>query len=265
MTHPHHFPSSLKIWTKTFLKRFSKGKLTGNSLVSLNAPDLIAGQRSACGFLKGAGVFAFTVVAAGAATITSNFDFSIDKSYGEIVTSQEVFDTNYLTAPVAQFDSTIGILESFTITWTLSGTYLGNLSTGGGVSSEYNGSFLVGGLASPSVTAASGGGGFGNGGGPGTLIELPFTGLGNPISYTQTFLVSDVGTSYEQGVLDAVIGKGTVPLRWSTPLIIRGNWSNLAVNGSGSATIVYTYAVPEASSLAAILFAAIPLSLRRRR
>lgn len=198
-----------------------------------------------------------------AATVSHDVQFIIAGTYGSVTGSQQVFSDTFLTASVPAFDSTLGTLESFSITWFLSGSFSGTLSTGGGASSGYNGPYLIDGTESPGIVSATGGGGNGGGGGPGTVVNLPLTAPSNPTSFTQTFSVAAVGT-YPQAVLDAVTGTDPVALRWNTPLIINGDFSALTVTGNASATISYNY-VPEASSFAFSFIALGSACIRRKR
>lgn len=193
----------------------------------------------------------------------SPFPISISQSYGAVTGPQEVFNSSFLTAQLPAFDSTLGTLESFSVTWTLEGIYSGTLSTGGGVGSSYSGPFLIATIAVPNATNP--GGGNGNGGAPGTMLSIPFASSSAQTSYTATFAVADAGTVYPQGILNAVTGPGPVTHNWNTPLTITGNWSDLTVTGNASAAISYTYSIPEASTFALGLAALGSACLRRRR
>jgi len=193
--------------------------------------------------------------------------FTINQTYGAMTTSQIVFDSIYLTASLPAFDTTLGTLESFTVTWSLSGLYSGTLSTGGGVGSSYSAPFSIASFTVPNpISSSNPGGGNGNGGGPGTVLSIPFTAPSNPVSFERTLNAADAGTLYDQGILNAVTGTAPVTHSWSTPLTITGNWSNLTVTGNASASISYTYSpIPEASTFALGLAALGTACLRRRR
>lgn len=212
-----------------------------------------------------------TAVSQAAVLTPPAVNFTFGTNYGAVTANKIVFDNTFLTASVPAFNATLGTLQSFSVTWTLSGNYNGTLSTGGGVSSAYNGPFRIASIASSGVANATGGGGNGSGGGPGTALNLPLTSALNPLSFTQTFAVSDVGAAYDPAVLTAVTGAGPVTLQWDTPLTITGGppnsaeWTNLTVSGTASAQISYTYnAIPEPSA-AALGFAAMGAAFRRRR
>lgn len=215
---------------------------------------------------------AASAVTANAAVFSPNpVSFTINQAYGAVTASNidplVVFNSSFLTASLPAFDTTLGTLESFTVTWSLSGIYAGTLSTGGGVSSAYSGPFLINAIAAPLVptTPSTPGGGGGGGNGPGVVLTLPFTTAGNPLSFAQTFNVTDAGTLYDQEILDAVTGSGPVSHNWNTPLTISGNWSDLTVTGNASAAISYTYTIPEASTFAVALSALGFSCFRRRR
>lgn len=214
---------------------------------------------------------ALTIATSHAAVLTPPaVNFTFNQTYGSVLTPQVVFDSSYLTASVPAFETTLGTLESFAITWTLSGNFSGTLATAGAASSSYSGPFLVAGSPASAVASATGGGGNGFGGGPGTVINLALT--SGPTSSTQTFAVSGAGTTYDQSILTAILGTNPVALQWNTPLTISGGtsgagtWSNLTVAGTASAAISYTYSpVPEPSAALLGVSALGVACLRRRR
>jgi hypothetical protein len=190
-------------------------------------------------------------------------DFALDRSYGS-VTGVEVFDASFLTASVPAFSSSLGTLESFTVTWTLAGSYSGILAATGGFNAAYSGPFLIAGHSLlPGEGSFNPGGGSG-GGGPAGSYSSPLS--NGPASFTQTFAVAEAGIAYDPSILTAVLGAGPVTLQWDTPLTIGGSWSELTVTGTASAAISYTYvAVPEASTLVLGISVLGAACLRRRR
>lgn len=206
-----------------------------------------------------------------AATVSSTQSFPILQNYTSTVGSTVVFDSSFLSASLASFNPALGTLDSFTITWTLAGNFSGTISApGGSFSSAYNGFLTAAGHTlpanSPGSTNWTGGGGTGGGGQGGTPVNSPFTGTANPLSFTQTFAVSDAGVTYDQEVLTAMLGAGPVMLQWVTPLTITGNLDTLAVSGAGSVELSFDYTVvPEVSSSLLGLGGMLPLLVRRRR
>lgn len=214
----------------------------------------------------------FAILCAGsasAATLLQTRSFTIDESYTAVTGPTQVFDDNYLSGTVDPFNGSLGTLESFTLTWTLSGNYTGPLANPGGATSiGYNGDFLIQGLTFPTSANGdgSGGGGFGGGGAGGTIVNIAFTSPAAPTSFTRTFFVSGAGSDYDAAILTAVLGGSPLTLKWNTALSITGNFDTLDVDGAGSVQLTYNYtAVPEPSAALLGLAAAGFIGLRRRR
>lgn len=205
-----------------------------------------------------------------AATVTFTQNFTINKDYSTTGSTTEVVNTNFFTASLNSFDPALGTLHSFTITWSLAGTFSGVISQpGGGISSGYSGDYSVQSYPlptdPPSAINWSGGGGNGGGGPGGTPFNLPLTSASAPLFFTRTFAVSVAGVDYDQAVRDAVTGSGPVILRWNTPLIISGNADTLNVTANGSAELTYTYTpAPEVSS-SLLALGTLGMGLIRRR
>lgn len=208
---------------------------------------------------------------ASAATVSSTQSFPILENYTSTVGSTVVFDSGFLSAGLPSFNPALGTLDSFSITWTLTGSFSGAISApGGGYSSGYSGFLMAAGHTlpptSPGAESWTGGGGTGGGGPAGTPVDSPFTGAANPLSFTQTFLVADAGITYDQEVLTAMLGTGPVMLEWVTPLTINGDFNTLAVSGSGDVELIFDYTpVPEVSSSLLGLGVLMPMMARRRR
>ena len=211
-----------------------------------------------------------TFLAAGianAATITHTTSYTISESYGAVAGPTQVVDGDYFKATAPAFDTGLGTLQSFTLTWTLAGSFTGPLAAPGGAGGVgYSGAFLIDGIgfATSGNGPGSGGGGNGSGGPGGMVLNLAFTAPGNPLSFTRTFLVSEAGVDYDQAILDAVLGGSAVPLEWDTPLTITGTYDSLTVTGSGSVALAYNY-VPEPSVAVLGVVAIGSAFLRRRR
>ncbi|MBK1883987.1 hypothetical protein JIN85_16325 [Luteolibacter pohnpeiensis] len=189
-----------------------------------------------------------------AATVSYSDSFNVNESYASITSPQEVFSAGYLTAQLPAFDASLGTLESFTITWSLSGTL--DASSGGG-SVGYVGDFLI---ASTTLTGASGGGGGGGGGAP-----VSFSFPGGSTSFSYTYNVADVGTTFDQTILDALTGGGDVDVTWDTPFTISSTFTDANISINASVDLTYTYSpIPEPSS-ALLGAAAIGSAFVRRR
>ena len=153
-------------------------------------------------------------------------------------------------------DRALGTLESFTLSWSLTGTFSG--SSGGG-SISYVGDFLIQSIALPQ----NGGGGSGGGGAP---VSFDFPGTGAISTFTQTYNVADAGTTYDQAILDAITGSGDVTLVWDTPLTISGTFTDAAISATSDVAFSYTYSpVPEPSAVLMGVTAFIIAGFRRRR
>ena len=142
------------------------------------------------------------------------------------------------------FDPALGTLTSFTINWsttlTASGTVSPSASEIGGVTLQIGGNFY---LNSDNYSGTGGGGG--NAGGPGSVI--------NPVVATagesKTFQVAGAGTAYNPALLTAVTGTADLSLSYRGTLGSQGNLaqitynalSNLSGTYEGTVTLTYTY------------------------
>ena len=112
------------------------------------------------------------------------------------------------------------------------------------------------------------GGGNNTGGGP----NVPIGPISADATATNSFLVSEAGTSYDPALLAAVTGGSSFVLKYASP--VKTSYSSMAsVNSvmNGSVTLTYTYdpapnPVPEPTSLAigSVLFTGL-IAMRRRR
>lgn len=207
-----------------------------------------------------------------AASVSFTKTFEIDESFTGVSGTTEVFDNTFLAGTLSTFDTSLGTLDSFTITWTISGSLSGTLSAPGGAATvAYSGEFFIASLnlptSPPSASNWFGGGGYGSGGPGGMVLSIPLTAPGNPLSFTQTFLVSEAGISYDQAILDSLLGGEPVKLEWSTSLTFNGAFDTAVVTGDASAEITYDFtAVPEPSgALLVSMVLSTGLLIRSRR
>jgi hypothetical protein len=199
-----------------------------------------------------------------AATVsrTVNFSDTVNTSgTGEILHA----DSNGVTGTgFNPFVSSLGTLRSFQIDWTVTITASGTTSaSGGSLSQSLGGQLLL------NTTTYNGmGGGNNTGGGP----NVPIGPISADATATNSFLVSEVGTSYDPALLAAVTGGSSFDLKFASP--VKTSYASMdSVNSVmiGSVTLTYTYdpapnPVPEPTSLAigSVLFTGL-IAMRRRR
>ncbi|MFZ4469687.1 MAG: hypothetical protein ACOYOZ_10535 [Pirellula sp.] len=162
------------------------------------------------------------------------------------------------------FVSSLGTLRSFQIDWTVTIFAMGTTSASGGNLSQ-----SLGGQVYLNTTAYNGmGGGNNTGGGP----NAPIGPILAVATATNSFLVSEAGTSYDPALLAAVTGGSSFDLKYVSP--VKTSYATMASvfsEMSGSVTLTYTYdpapnPVPEPTSLAigSVLFTGL-IAMRRRR
>lgn len=199
--------------------------------------------------------------AAQAATLVQSQTFTTSRSYSGNMGGDSFPTKAVFSATINPFDPSLGTLQSFTVSWVLtgsvsgmggaSGTGVATLSVGG--SASLNGSYFasVSGGATVPVTA-----------------NQPFSSavsMSTPLENTYT--VPYPGT-YNPALLAAVTGTAPVLFVWDGTYSM--SYSNVApvnYNTNAVAVVTYTYApaaVPEASVLGLGVIGGLTL-LRRRR
>jgi hypothetical protein len=199
-----------------------------------------------------------------AATVSRTVNFSDTVSTsgtGEILHA----DSNGLIGTgFNPFVSSLGTLTSFQIDWTVTIVASGTTSaTGGNLSQSLGGALFL------NTTSYSG---MGNGNNTGGGANLPIGPISATATDTNSFLVSEAGTSYNPALLAAVTGGSSFDLKYVSP--VKTSYATMAsVNSvmNGSVTLTYTYdpapnPVPEPTSLAigSVLFTGL-IAMRRRR
>ena len=202
---------------------------------------------------------------ANAATLTYNDSFNVNESYATTTANQEIFSAGFLSTTVAPFDSTLGTLESFTITWTLSGRFDGFAPPiGGGINVTFDGGFLVQSTPIPyPIDNPTGTNGNGNAGG----LPVGFNFPASASSFSQTYNVADAGTLYDQVILDALTGGTDVTITWDTPLTMNtAGFTDVTITATATSEFTYTYSpIPEPSSILMGTAAFGLACIRRRR
>jgi hypothetical protein len=199
-----------------------------------------------------------------AATVSRTVNFSDTVSTsgtGEILHA----DSNGLIGTgFNPFVSSLGTLTSFQIDWTVTIVASGTTSaTGGNLSQSLGGALFL------NTTSYSG---MGNGNNTGGGANLPIGPISATATDTNSFLVSEAGTSYNPALLAAVTGGSSFDLKFVSS--VETSYTTMAsVNSvmNGSVTLTYTYdpapnPVPEPTSLAigSVLFTGL-IAMRRRR
>lgn len=159
------------------------------------------------------------------------------------------------------FNSLLGTLESFTVTFAL--TYDGSQTNGGGIGSfsiSSSGNFLFNG-----ISLGGSGQGSGNGGPAFANLTASF-----PINFSRTMFVADAGVLYDPALLSAVTGNSGFEVRHPhTPTISPDGQVSafrLSLREGSSVTLTYNYApIPEPGTAALALLALGFATLRRRR
>ena len=188
------------------------------------------------------------------AEVTQSRAFSVNKTAsgsGTLVVSDATASgANGLTGTgFTPFDPDLGTLTSFTITWstslTASGIVSPSASGSGGLTLQIGGDFYLN-----SDQYSGTGGGNGNGGVPGSVI--------NPVVATagesKVFQVAGAGTAYNPAILTAVTGSSNFSLSYlggspgspgNLAQIGHSALSNLSATYEGTVTLAYTYTPPQ--------------------
>jgi MprA protease rhombosortase-interaction domain-containing protein len=171
---------------------------------------------------------------------------------------------NGLSAPIDPFNASLGTLQSFTTSLTITEMFSGVAGTSGGsVSGGFEGSLAINGVAYDSKST-----GGGNGGPPGSTISFS-AGLSN---YSDQFSGTDTPTTYDPSILAAVTGTDPFAFSYGDPgsdllsIYFDGITSGL-FTVTGSVTITYDYApIPEPASamLLAPMLGLLGFARRRR-
>lgn len=184
-------------------------------------------------------------VQAGVVTQTKTFsDTQTNSGTGQIVHA----GLSGLTESFNPFNSALGTLDSYTITWSTTTTGSGTTGNAGGAYTlNQGGTFYVG-------TSPYSGGGAGNSasGVANTVLEQKTSTVNN----TKTFLPSEAGVTYDPAIYGRVIGSspftlsygGNSPTIYTTYNVMATVTSTL----SGSVTLTYNYTaapVPEPASM----------------
>jgi hypothetical protein len=203
-------------------------------------------------------------VAAEAQTLVQTVTFDKTTTYEGASGSFNHVDSAFFTGTFNPFDSSLGELVSFQVTWTLSNTAIGTIvDASGGVTISLGGYTYIAG-----DVATSGGSNGSDGGDPGYEFSLSV-----PINIDSAFLVSESGSTYDPAYYNTVTGAGTFTLNYASAVNLNvSSVANFEMTTTGSVTLTYNYipasAVPEPASFAAIfgglVFAGTALSRRRR-
>lgn len=198
-----------------------------------------------------------------AATVVQTVDFDYSDSYvlpaGDSV---EHVDATFFSGSFLPFNSSLGTLESITISWDVANTISGNTNASGNAPQASFGSSLF----VNEISYAGTGGGNSTGGAPGT----PFS-IQADIADTTTLQVSDFGSTYDPAILAAITGGSPYDVRYPSAITLlnsSGNDMVFDVATLGTVTVTYNYAavVPEPASCAALFgLVALGLVASRRR
>lgn len=175
--------------------------------------------------------------------------------------SRQQVDNTFFRAEANPFDSSLGTLDSATITWNIaiSGTVVAPADSTAVMSYSYSGNFFV--------NAIEDGGGGGGGAIVATPGETKVESL-NPVTLNRSF---PSGASNNDAIWAVITGTNTFTLSWDTPVNVSNNGTTSPADYTsvidGSATITYNYTpVPEPSALTLMAFATVAgLSFRRRK
>lgn len=165
-------------------------------------------NRSHCLVLGLALCAGFTLQSARAAsTVTQTFEFPEEVTSWQFGSDQShyfYFPESYQTN-VAPFDTTLGVLETVTLTWTFAASFSGfasNDPSGGGVGLSFGGNVYIGGNG-----YSGGGSGGGHGAGPDGTLSM----TSSPMSIDKEFTAAGAGVTYNPAIWPVLNGSSPWP------------------------------------------------------